>query len=118
MNNYEFEYIFIPDLIYREGTESLRDIKALSSALTKIKERYNLSDVRITSITESDLELIIISFPPPQKEPEALIGIIATYSNILPIYLTVERGKNCYYLCNINAHLDHNIISFIPIRPT
>lgn len=117
MNNYEFEYIFIPDLIYRGEIDSLRDIKALNSELIKIKESYNLSDLRITSITESDLELIIISFPPPQKEPEALIGIIAIYSNIPPIYLTVERGKNRYFLCNINAHLDHNIISFIPIKP-
>lgn len=93
MNSYEFEYIFIPDLIYRGEIDSLRDIKALNSELIKIKESYNLSDLRITSITESDLELIIISFPPPQKEPEALIGIIAIYSNIPPIYLTVERGK-------------------------
>ena len=118
MNNYEFEYSFIPHLINRGKIDSLRDIKALNSELIKIKESYNLSDLRITSITESDLELIIISFPPPQKEPEALIGIIAIYSNIPPIYLTVERGKNRYFLCNINAHLDHNIISFIPIRPT
>lgn len=114
MNNYEFEYSFIPHLINRGKIDSLRDIKALNSELIKIEECYNLSDLRITSITESDLELIIISFPPPKKEPEALIGIIAIYPDIPPIYLTLERGINRYLLCNINAHSEHKIISIIP----
>ena len=112
MNNYEFEYIFIPDLIYRGEIDSLRDIKALNSELIKIKESYNLLKEK-----SKELNINFVGNVEGRDAFSGKIDAIVTDGFTGNVFLKTTEGLGKFVKRTLTESLTKNILSKILAIP-
>jgi len=105
MDNYTFEYQFLPRVVrhYHRGfnisqlfAEPLNMLKNvfLNIYAAHDDQVYDWEELSFKHQQGDDYEQLLITFPTPVQEPEAHYGLIVKYQNKRPAYFTLEKGDD------------------------
>lgn len=114
MDKYEFEFRFLPGLLATyPDARFLRDKRGLIYALFLEDVQFDLDKVSVLNRKGKDYEFFLISFPPPEIEPEALAAMVVLTRGKEPQYFTLEMGRNTLFICKLGVSTDrfqHSIL--------
>ena len=108
MRKYELEYEFIPLCVslFEDGNISSDELADFN---TNFIDDDIVDGLSISSERQADGTLIIMfTFPEPERESFAKYGLIVIKDEKKAFYVTLEMGRDCWFVCSTKASSHFN----------
>ena len=116
---YTFEYMFIPRLVENgdfayPNCHDFDDMQSLEDAFEDCglagDEPFPWDDLSIVKFISRECTYWLFRFPKPERQPEAVYGMVIQRDFDLPVYYTLEMGmEDNYFFCKMNEGQHVNI---------
>lgn len=119
---YTFEFMFIPKLVANgdfafPDYHDLDDMESLEVSFDECgmmgEGQFPWDELTIVKYISRKCTYWFLRFPKPDKEPEAIYGMVVKREFDVPLYYTLEMGNgDCYFLCKMDEDT-HQVIQLV-----
>lgn len=116
---YTFEYMFIPRMVENgdfafPNYHDFDDMQLLEDAFEDSglagEEPFPWDDLSVVKFISKECTYWLFRFPKPERQPEAVYGMVVQRAFDLPVYYTLEMGMDDnYFFCKMDGMQHFNL---------